>query len=542
MQEELHDEKLMRSWNIPEPLATTSANYDDANMFHMCMDGIGDLGSGTATGPLIVQNPLFGVFDSDTFPQPDVANGNFNTPQKKPFSRADSANYALSNVIGDAKDNFRFSDLPKSGGLVSLTDPFSPSEWSTGVSDVYGCTFSLGSFENFSESSIEPVSVVDGKEDSSDSIVHASNYKPQYHSSDSALDGFPKTSLEPNPESSHDQDIGSAALALSPEDKLFWGWFLANSEHELSEQVGPSLTSLQIKPSQTYSNVEIRPEPQLETKAKKVVSVPKVSRAVPKRFVSKGPVDVMVSAIQCLNVVLDYKGYQGEIQRIIVNNNITNVAYTAHDPETQKKLYSQPISEPFVADCNMEFVGFPTRGQVPQISNVSGILQRKIYIRDISAVVNAVTLILYVELSKFNINLPYEPQIHRYELDNRGAVVNETKCGLCPFCPTVKFLPFKNSSYLSHLTLEHGVYANSFVVPEGLYYGKYAVTRNVDVHKTRTVKAIQCPACFQVVEVSCWKNKANPLLSYFRHFKKKHQNLTKTFMRSNVDPMLYEKQ
>lgn len=258
-------------------------------------------------------------------------------------------------------------------------------------------------------------------------------------------------------------------------------------------------------------------------------------RTIPKRFVSSGIVDVLPSAIQCLNVILDYKGYQGEIQRIILNNNITNIAFSQHDGRKHQKLCLQPIYEYFDPGLNMELVGFPQDAPGNKISAVSGILQRKVYIRNISMVLNTVSLILYVELSKFNINLPYEPQIHRYELDSRGAVVNETKCGLCPFCPAIKFLPFKNSSYLSHLTLEHGVYANNFVVPEGLYYGKYVVTRNVDVHKTRTVKAIQCPACFQVVEVSCWKNKTNPLLSYFRHFKKKHQNLTKTFMRSTVD-------
>lgn len=533
MQEELHNEDLMRAWNLSKPLATTSANYNDANVFRMCMDEIGELDD-TKADAVLAHSALFGELVAVDFLQPEVANAISSLPQEKSFSVTN--NYSLSNGFEGAKEGI-YLDFPKESVLVSLTDPFSPSEWSTGISDVYGGTFSLGSFENFSESSLEPAGFADGKENGLkyDAPIPATK-KSGYCRSASALDTLSKTSLE-YANLSQEHDIATTSLSLSPEDKLFWGWFLSNTEHELSEPVSAKLEPVQPLDGSTLTAADPQPEPKLT----KMVSVPKHSRAVPKRFVSKGPVDVMVSAIQCLSVVLDYRGYQGEIQRIIVNNNITNVAYNAHDPQQQQKLYSLPINEPFVPDCTMEFVGFPSPNQVPHISNVSGILQRKIYIRNISAVVNAVTLILYVELSKFNINLPYEPQIHRYELDNRGAVVNETKCGLCPFCPTVKFLPFKNSSYLSHLTLEHGVYANSFVVPEVLYYGKYAVTRNVDVQKTRTVKAIQCPACFQVVEVSCWKNKANPLLSYFRHFKKKHQNLTKTFMRSNVDPTLYEK-
>lgn len=544
MKEELDNEEPMRPWNIPKPLPTISANYDEPNAFHVGIQKVNGLESNSEADSVLAQNCLFRVLSLDEFSHPDLANVGSSLPRETPFSGRISANYAFSNDIGDSKGNFEYLDYPDTTVLVVLTDPFSPSEWSTSVSEVYGCTFSLGSFENFSESSLEPASLVDGKEHGVKTSIATSRseFNPQYITAGSVIDNYPNASLESHSDISQEDDIGSAALALSPEDKLFWGWFLANGDHELSELVASTVSTSSDKVSEKISNLPIQPEPESEPKSKNIVAVPNSARNIPKRFVSTGPVGVMVSAIQCLSIVLDYRGYQGDIQRIIVNNNITNMAYTSHDPEQQRKLYSHPITENFVHDSNMEFVGFPSRDEVPQISIVSGIIQRKIYIRNISAVVNAVSLILYVELSKFNINLPYEPQIYRYELDSRGSVVNETKCGLCPFCPTVKFLPFKNSSYLSHLTLEHGVYANSFVVPEGLYYGKYAVTRNVDVHKTRTVKAIQCPACFQVVEVSCWKNKANPLLSYFRHFKKKHQNLTKTFMRSNVDPMLYDKQ
>lgn len=517
-----------------DPHAPSSANHDGANVFHAGVEKTDDSDGRSEAGSRFFLDKLFGIYEPVDIPQHSSSNADLGLPGEVPFSGLLPASYSLSNEIGYPGD-FPYVNFPNSATLVALTDPFSPSEWSTGLSDVYGRTFSLGSFENFSESSLEPASLGDGKAFAKGK--GSSKLESFYPNCGPIANNHPSGSLTAHPNLALDEDIETGALALSPEDKVFWGWFLANSHDSLETSRGPTSVNETDQTSSTEGSQPDEPDSN-----QKVFSLPKTAPGVPKRFVSTGPVDVMVSAIQCLSVVLDYRGYQGEIQRIVVNNNITNFAYTKHDAQQQRKLYSLPISELYVAGCNMEFVGFPGSDSAPSISIVSGILQRKIYIRDISAVANAVSLILYVELPKFNINLPYEPQIHRFELDNRGSVVNETKCGLCPFCPTIKFLPFKNSSYLSHLTLEHGVYANSFVVPEGLYYGKYSITRNVDVHKTRTVRAIQCPACFQVVEVSCWKNKANPLLSYFRHFKKKHQNLTKTFMRSNVDPMLYDKQ
>ncbi|KAM9929519.1 hypothetical protein OXX80_009657, partial [Metschnikowia pulcherrima] len=195
------------------------------------------------------------------------------------------------------------------------------------------------------------------------------------------------------------------------------------------------------------------------------------------------------------------------------------------------EYYSMPEHE--------ELVGALPSADIPAsaISLISGVLQRKIHMRDISSIIGSVHSIAYVKSGRFSIHNPYEPQYYRYELDAKGKAVNESKCGMCAFCPTVKFLPFKNSSYLSHMTLEHGIFASNFVVPEGLYYGKYRMVRSTDPSKTRTVKALQCPACFQVIEVACWKNKTNPLLSYFRHFKKLHSNLNKTFTSSTIDPV-----
>lgn len=262
-------------------------------------------------------------------------------------------------------------------------------------------------------------------------------------------------------------------------------------------------------------------------------------KPIAKRFQPIGTVTVIPSYVQCLNIVLDYHGYTGTITRIVLNNAITNVAYQQHDSAYRSSLMKKPLVEFYSVPEHEELVGSIPAGNGAEtpISLISGVLQRKIHIRDIASILTSVQLIAYVKSGRFSIHNPYEPQYYRYELDAKGKAVNESKCGMCAFCPTVKFLPFKNSSYLSHMTLEHGIFASNFVVPEGLYYGRYRMVRSTDPSKTRTVKALQCPACFQVIEVACWKNKTNPLLSYFRHFKKLHLNLNKTFTSSSIDPV-----
>lgn len=263
-------------------------------------------------------------------------------------------------------------------------------------------------------------------------------------------------------------------------------------------------------------------------------------KPIPPRFQAFSPLSLSRSSVQCLNVVVDYHGVTGQIYRVMLNDSITNMAAAAHLFHEQSQAMISPLTEYYTLQPGEEYYG-PAFGydgcERRKISLVLGILQRKIHVRDISLFATSVSLMTYVESNRFHRNNPYESQYYRYELDLRGALINESKCGLCTFCPQVKFLPFKNSSYLSHLTLEHGVFASNYIVPEGLFYGEYAVTRMSNPLSTRVVKALQCPACFQVIEVACWKNKTNPLLSYFRHFKKHHLNLTKTFTQSVIDPV-----
>lgn len=251
-------------------------------------------------------------------------------------------------------------------------------------------------------------------------------------------------------------------------------------------------------------------------------------------------VTISPSSIQCLSLIIDYHGFTGRMTETIINDGITNLAYAPHDQEKQMARAQKLLHEGHRVANETKYIGCgsitSTRSR-DSICLVSGVLQRQVYIRDISPIFDKVSLVAYVLSSRFDVNNPYEPQYYRYEVDNQGMLVKESKCGLCSFCDQVKFLPFKNSSYLSHLTLEHGVFANSYVIPEGLYYGEYKMNKSSDPAKCRIVKGVQCPACFQIVEVSCWRNKLNPLLSYFRHFKKHHLNLTKTFINSDIDPV-----
>lgn len=233
------------------------------------------------------------------------------------------------------------------------------------------------------------------------------------------------------------------------------------------------------------------------------------------------PITLEESLVQCLGVVINYHGYEGIILNIEneASRFLVNHACTLHD--------CRRVS-------NLALSLFPHKND--EIPEISGSLQRIRYKRDIREIYNSVTNIVYYESCVFSSTNPYEPQYYRYEIDDNGKRINESKCGACPYCRELKFLTFKNSSYLSHLTLEHGIYSNNYLIPEGLYYGVYEIKKleqertnssTGDSSKTRfrQTKAVQCPVCFTVVEVCCWSMKTNPLLSFYRHFKKRHSNI-----------------
>lgn len=244
-----------------------------------------------------------------------------------------------------------------------------------------------------------------------------------------------------------------------------------------------------------------------------------VFKPIPSRFSLNEcslPLSLLPSNVQCLSVLINYFDYEGELTSIPkLDERLLNLAYEYHGG----------LEMQFTNDCNEAI-----RLDYSQESNFTGPSQRIRYYRTISAIENAVNNIIYRPSENFTIHEAYEPQYYRFELDDMGNPINESKCGLCPYCKPVKFLPFKNSSYLSHLILEHGIYSTNYLVPEGIYLGWYnhAKDRNIPYksHKKRRVIALRCPKCFDIVELNCWNNKKNGLLSYFRHFKDNHKDLT----------------
>lgn len=316
-------------------------------------------------------------------------------------------------------------------------------------------------------------------------------------------------------------------------DRSLWGWPFTGELPPIWDEVNA--------PSQLYrentdfsATKALPPLKAPQTKFSPTRKQTKPVKLIHHRFVTTGFVTLSSSSVQCLGVILDYHGYKGRIYKKVINLNISNVAYALHDPTERMKLPGGI----FKNTCRPQAIiegRTPDEPSTQMLLVVSGALQRQVHFREIPDIINSVSCITYVKLAKFSINNPYEPQYYRYELDPEGNAIPESKCGLCAFCPVVKFKPFKNSSYLSHLTLEHGIFANGYVIPEVLYYGDYQYTRTCHDDKYR--KAVQCPVCFELIEVSCWKNKSNPLLSYFRHFKKVHQNMIRSFNRSTVDPV-----
>lgn len=260
-------------------------------------------------------------------------------------------------------------------------------------------------------------------------------------------------------------------------------------------------------------------------------------------------ISIKESSIQCLSITIDYNGYTGRpIGAPLMNNNLKNEAINLNTKQS--------------ADVKLIEV-IKTESLMIQPPPMSTLWQRVKYSRDISELEDTITNIVYKKSSIYDLNNPYEPQYYRFELDEFGDLVNESKCGMCAYCEKVKFLPFKNSSYLSHLTLEHGIFSNNYLTPEGVCYGRYLITKNSHIydsdttpnsespedtngkiikkrtsHKPRITEALACPACYEIIEVGCWKMKSNPLLSYFRHFKKHHKNLTTQRANFQTNPLL----
>lgn len=219
----------------------------------------------------------------------------------------------------------------------------------------------------------------------------------------------------------------------------------------------------------------------------------------------------------CLGCNINYEGYSGTI---------TNIDYM--NPYLINRFSLSTFNIPKAT------VIYPIQGD---ISSMLCLHQRTRYDRDIWELHGTVSNIAYKTSSAYSAEVPYEPQYYRFELDSQGQRINMSKSGMCPYCPQVRFLPFKNLSYLSHLTLEHGIFSNNFLTPEGLAHGQYRInksskntSKSTKEGKERLVDGIVCPHCHDVIEVGCWSLKHNKLLNYFRHFKIVHGDDTTNSM------------
>ena len=136
----------------------------------------------------------------------------------------------------------------------------------------------------------------------------------------------------------------------------------------------------------------------------------------------------------------------------------------------------------------------------------------------------------YQRNAQFSIAKPYEPEYIRVQMNPvTNAPFNETRCGLCPYCPRLVFKNLKTSTYAQHLSLTHGIQTDNYIAPNPLLYGSYNLKKNNTNRKTRAhiseKNGVICPVCHDIIETECSKTTATqkPLNNYLRHFKEKHR-------------------
>ena len=136
----------------------------------------------------------------------------------------------------------------------------------------------------------------------------------------------------------------------------------------------------------------------------------------------------------------------------------------------------------------------------------------------------------YQRNSQFSIDKPYEPEYIRVQMNPvTNTPFNETRCGLCPYCPNLVFKNLKTSTYAQHLSLTHGIQTDNYITPNPLLYGSYNLKKSNTNRKTKAhiseKNGVICPVCHDIVETECSKTTATqkPLNNYLRHFKEKHR-------------------
>ena len=169
-------------------------------------------------------------------------------------------------------------------------------------------------------------------------------------------------------------------------------------------------------------------------------------------------------------------------------------------------------------------------------------IKRNRYIRtDIDSIRNFYKNVGYELNPNFHISKPYEPQYVRFEIDEtNGLPFNETRCGLCPYCPDINFKNLKTSTYSQHLALTHGVYTDNYLTPNPIYYGIYIIKKTNTQRRTKAHEhercGVVCPCCYAIVGTECSKTTASskPLNNYMRHFKEYHRQ-----SKDKLDPIKF---
>lgn len=169
-------------------------------------------------------------------------------------------------------------------------------------------------------------------------------------------------------------------------------------------------------------------------------------------------------------------------------------------------------------------------------------IKRNRYVREnFDSILNFYKNVGYELNPNFHISKPYEPQYVRFEIDEtNGLPFNETRCGLCPYCPDINFKNLKTSTYSQHLALTHGVYTDNYLTPNPIYYGIYIIKKTNTQRRTKAHEhercGVVCPCCYAIVGTECSKTTASskPLNNYMRHFKEYHRQ-----SKDKLDPIKF---
>lgn len=121
----------------------------------------------------------------------------------------------------------------------------------------------------------------------------------------------------------------------------------------------------------------------------------------------------------------------------------------------------------------------------------------------------------YMHNKQFNKNIPYRTEFLRYSQDQRGDINLYSKCGLCPFCPSIVFKNMETIDYYDHLSLLHGITRHNLLVPNPRYFGLYKFIKDGVVYHHQ---GVTCTICGDVLKI----NNSKSLYNYMKHYRDKH--------------------